>query len=423
MRQVREDVRSTRTPAISLVQAALRRPRLLTCAIIFAIVLLVLDTNQGYQEALYIPTIISSTGQVDRMGRASTRPAAASANARPGVVLSNATFGVRSVGVFHVFRKPPWGGGNQFLMALVGEYRRRGIKVVENIIEDGVDLYMANAVTFKTEPFREAARKRPKRKGGGGSIKLVHRLDGPYYSSRYAKDPRVEASDPWRAKEDDRVFDINKEFACATIFQSRWSYEMNLALGYSPVTPMRIIPNAVDPKIFHAAGRATWDEHGRRTRLLSSSWADNMRKGFATFQWLDENLDFTVYDYTFLGNVPEGFSFRNLRVVPPVTSEELAPELRQHDIYLATSFLEPCSNALLEALASGMPVVYQDGSGHGELVKDAGLSYKDPAEIPSLLARIRADYRNFQARIDIMSINQVADAYLEVYSTCFSSTA
>ena len=38
------------------------------------------------------------------------------------------TFGIKTVGVFHDFKKPPWGGGNQFLMALVKEFRRRKIK-------------------------------------------------------------------------------------------------------------------------------------------------------------------------------------------------------------------------------------------------------------------------------------------------------
>jgi hypothetical protein len=67
---------------------------------------------------------------------------------------------------------------------------------------------------------------------------LVHRLDGPYYCSRFGKDPRMDAKvDPWRAREDDRVYEINTEFACATIFQSKWSYAMNLMLGYSQVSP------------------------------------------------------------------------------------------------------------------------------------------------------------------------------------------
>ena len=144
----------------------------------------------------------------------------------PPHVTSDKTFGVKSIGIFHVFRKPPWGGGNQFLMALVKEFRRRKIKVVENAIVPGVKIYMANAVTFKVDPFREAFQK------SGKKLKLVHRLDGPYYSARYNKDPRKEASLPYRAREDDRVYWINNEFACASIFQSKWSYDMNKMLGY-----------------------------------------------------------------------------------------------------------------------------------------------------------------------------------------------
>ena len=82
----------------------------------------------------------------------------------------------------------------------------------------------------------------------------------------------------------------------------------------------------------------------------------NMRpcgKGFKTFKWLDENLDFERYSMTFMGNIPDDITFRNIQHQPPVTSEKLAPVLKQHDVYLAASYLEPCSNALVEALASG----------------------------------------------------------------------
>jgi hypothetical protein len=40
---------------------------------------------------------------------------------------------------------------------------------------------------------------------------------------------------------------------------------------------------------------------------------------------------------------------------------------------LAASSLEPCSNALLEALNSGLPTIFLDGSGHNELVRETRL--------------------------------------------------
>jgi glycosyltransferase involved in cell wall biosynthesis len=331
----------------------------------------------------------------------------------PPHVTSDKTFGVKSIGIFHVFRKPPWGGGNQFLMALVKEFRRRKIKVVENAIVPGVKIYMANAVTFKVDPFREAFQK------SGKKLKLVHRLDGPYYSARYNKDPRKEASLPYRAREDDRVYWINNEFACASIFQSKWSYDMNKMLGYDPKGYLQIVNNAVDDTIFHNRGRQPFSRL-RKTKIMASSWSSGERKGFKTFKWLDDNLDFTKYEFFFSGNIPDGMVFKNIKTLPPVTSEKLAPMLREHDIFLAASYLEPCSNALVEALASGMPTVYQSGSGHAELVKAGGRSYRRPEQIPAMLDEVVLRFEEYQNNIRVTTVSEAADAYLQVYAACLS---
>jgi hypothetical protein len=58
-------------------------------------------------------------------------------------------------------------------------------------------------------------------------------------------------------------------------------------------------------------------------------------KGFKTFKWLDENLDFERYSMTFMGNIPDDITFVNIQHQPPVTSEKLAPVLKHHDVYLA----------------------------------------------------------------------------------------
>lgn len=51
----------------------------------------------------------------------------------------------------------------------------------------------------------------------------MHRLDGPYYASRYGLDPALfdKAKGDKNFKEDEGVYAINKEFACASIFQSK----------------------------------------------------------------------------------------------------------------------------------------------------------------------------------------------------------
>jgi len=361
---------------------------------------LIKDVGAGRASPLRIPGIFSSQSGVSVPRKA------------PNTTLT-------SVGFFHTFRKPPWGGGNQFLMALAGEMRARGITVLDNKIEaDKTKVYMANAITFKTDPFK-AAMKKSKNK-----LKLVHRLDGPYYAARYEKDPRTHAHEKLRYKEDDKVYEINNQFACASIYQSKWSLDMNLLLGYKPKEPVTIIPNAVDANIFHSEDRRPWDPN-RKTKIISTSWSDGLRKGFKHFEWLDKNLDFDRFEYTFLGNLPKDkttgkvlFSFKNIKVLPPVGSEKLAPILRDHDIYIAASALEPCSNALLEALSSGLPTIYLKGSGHDELVKEAGIGYTTPDEIPAHLDEMVSQYEDYQSKIHVLTIEEVTDKYLQVYEHC-----
>lgn len=305
-----------------------------------------------------------------------------------------------SVGLFHKFHKPPWGGGNQFLMALTKELRSQG-KVVNEVSEarDDIGVYLGNAITFKFERVLQQSKTK--------KIMMIHRVDGPYYSARYAKDPRLHRHEPWRAGEDEQVWKLNSQLACATIFQSKWSYDMNILLGYKVKEPYYIIPNGVDESIFNANNRVSWSAN-RKTRLISSAWAANERKGYKTHKWLDEHLDYTKYEYLFIGNVVNDLTFSNITVQKPTGSKELGAILRSMDIYIAASFLEPCSNALLEALACGLPVVFQKGSGHDDLVKEGGIGYDSPEEIPVLLDTITKNYNEYQSKIKVESMKEIS---------------
>jgi hypothetical protein len=64
-----------------------------------------------------------------------------------------------------------------------------------------------------------------------------------------------------------RYSSVNNEFACASIFQSQWSYDMNLMLGYKATDPYRIVNNAVDEAIFNKQGRVPFDR-ARKVRIV-----------------------------------------------------------------------------------------------------------------------------------------------------------
>ena len=292
--------------------------------------------------------------------------------------------------LFHEFAPPPSGGGHQFLRALVGELESRGLAVELNRISGGTPACLFNSFNFDFARLRRFATR---------GARMVHRVDGPIGVYRGFDDGT-----------DERIAAVNAELAEATILQSRFSLEKHRELGYELRDPV-VIPNAVDPAIFHPPLRRE-PLVGRKVRLVTTSWSDNPRKGGESLVWLDRNLDHARYELTFAGRPPA--AFEHVRVVGPLDSHALAELLRTQDVYLAPSRDDPCSNALLEALACGLPAVYRASGGHPELVGEAGLPFREDEELGEALERLVTELDARREAIELHPIAWVADRYLEI---------
>jgi glycosyltransferase involved in cell wall biosynthesis len=298
--------------------------------------------------------------------------------------------GRSDVSVFHEFHPPPYGGGNQFLLALVRELRGRGLAVETNQLSGGTPACLYNSFNFDFGRLRRFAR---------DGVRMVHRVDGPVGVYRGFDDGTDRA-----------IARINSELADATIFQSEYSLGKHRELGLDLANPV-VIRNAVDSSIFHPP-TVREPLAGRRVRVISSSWSDNPRKGADILAWFDRYLDFESFEVTFAGRTQ--VRFERIRVVGPLPSEALADLLRSHDVYLATSRDDPCSNALLEALACGLPAAFLRSGGHPELVGDAGIGFDEPDELPGALAMLVDELDERRAAIRVPALADVADRYLEV---------
>ena len=297
--------------------------------------------------------------------------------------------GRSDVAVFHEFHPPPYGGGNQFLLALVRELERRGLEIEVNRLSGGTRRCLYNSFNFDFRRLRRFAR---------DGVRMVHRVDGPIGVYRGFDDGT-----------DRRIARINDELADATILQSQYSLDKHRELGIELRNPV-VITNSVDPAIFHPP-RTQEPLSGRRVRVITSSWSDNPRKGAEVLAWLDRNLDFDEFEVTFAGRTQA--AFERIEVVGPVPSDALAALLRGHDVYLAASRDDPCSNALLEGLACGLPAAFLRSGGHPELVGEAGIGFDDAEELPGVLARLRDELEERRAAIRVPALADVTDRYLE----------
>lgn len=284
----------------------------------------------------------------------------------------------------------PTGGGNQFLKALRKAFIKKSV-YVDDPYE--ADIVIFNSFNFLVDKLFFKLLDLKKK----GKI-LVHRVDGPISLYR-GKDLEL----------DKIIYGINNQIADATVFQSNWSKNANYSLGMKKKDYEAVIINAPDGDIFNTNNRIDFSKD-RRIRLVSASWSSNINKGFDTYKWLDENLDFDKYEYTFIGNSP--FKFKNIKHIPPLNSLELAKELKSSDIYITASKKDPCSNSLIESLHCALPSVVLNDGGHPEIIGKGGEVFNNKEEIPLLLSKITDNYSKYQKSISVKSIEIVADEYI-----------
>ena len=286
----------------------------------------------------------------------------------------------------------PHGGGNQFLKALRSQLEALGF-YSEHL--EQADVVLLNSFhrgqEHQVKTVMRAKQRNP-------NLLVIHRLDGPFHSVR-----------GFSGYADHAIAELNLLVADGTVFQSQWSKKECLNQGLREPLESRIITNAPQHGLF------SWSRGEKvvtgKGRLVSTSWSSNKNKGFDVYSWLDNNLDWTKYEMTFFGNTP--VDFKNIQVREPLSTPEVARELRLYDLFVAPSRNEPCSNAIIEALHSGLPVIGFNGGGTPELVGDGGVLFDSPSEIPSAITSILDNIDGYRGAIKAPPISEIAQQYLD----------
>ena len=260
-----------------------------------------------------------------------------------------------------------WGGGNQFLKNL-----RDKLLKMQQICNDpkDADIILFNSHHNLIETLFYKIRYPYK--------KFVHRIDGPISSYRGEKEKKL----------DKLIYLFNSKISNGTIFLSKWSKEENIKKGYF-ANNNQVIYNAPDNKIFKEK-KYSLDVQNRKIKIIASSWSENLLKGFDIFKYLDENLDFNKYQMTFVGN--SKIQFKNIKMVKPVKSDLLYSYIESSDVFIFASKIESCSNLLMEAMATGIPVLVVDGTSNNEIFNSNGYIFKDKTDVINKLEKLVDNY-------------------------------
>jgi len=300
-------------------------------------------------------------------------------------------FEKNDISIYHNFMPPPNGGGNQFLSALRLEFESRGLRVENNKISKTTKLCIINSYNFDFYRLKRFSK---------SNCFIVHRVDGPLSVYRNTG-----------IENDAYINSINRKYANVTAFQSSYSMEKHRELGMSFNNP-QIINNAVDPSVFNMDNKSSFNKE--KIRIISTSWSDNMNKGFDIYKWVGENINWKKYEYTFIGRTP--IDLGQIIVKPPTSSNLVAQQLKLNDIYIMASKYESCPNSVIEALACGLPVVYLDSGATAEIVKNGGVGFRKKEEIIDTINLVVDNYRYYQLQIKTRSISEISDMYLKYYT-------
>lgn len=299
----------------------------------------------------------------------------------------------KRIHIDYVFRNEPYGGANQFLKNLKNYLIK--METYTEIPEEA-DIILLNHNVF-SKRAQNAKETNP-------DITIVHRVDGPV--SKHRKNAKVL---------DKHSFYLDKLICDATIFQSEWTKISCIELGYQGLLS-GVIHNAPDPTKFIKKNQVR-SAQNEKIKLVTTSWSANWNKGFDYMQYLDETLDYSKYEYTFVGRSP--IAFNNIIVKEPMDTDTLSEELKKHDIYIALSKNESCSNSLIEAINCGLVVVARDSGCYRELVSEGGVIFKDKSQMISFIDKVANNLEYYFKKLPFYCIDDIGKAYYDfmVYSS------
>jgi glycosyltransferase involved in cell wall biosynthesis len=279
----------------------------------------------------------------------------------------------------------PAGGGNNFLRYLSQELQNQGI-FTEKIKEADIILVNSHHHVLRNLMFRILYPKKL----------FIHRLDGKLSLHR--------ASNKW----DSLVTIQNKYVSDATIYQSNWAKQ----IWKNDINPLlySVINNQADTKIFKLKSN---EKPSERLVIAYYSFSQNKNKGIEYLTWLKEHQNELNIELRVIGSSP--FLGRQINS-KKLSQQEIANELKFCDVFFFPSKDDACSNAVLEALAIGLPILALDSGGNSEIVKNAGIIFRKIEEIPDAIDTLRKNYKNFSLNTKILvSETQSIEEYISFF--------
>ena len=283
-----------------------------------------------------------------------------------------------SIGAF--IKEGPWGGGNLFFKNLKEHLEGNGHHVINHLFDHDIDLILLTDPRKKSESSSYTDKEILKyKKYINPNVKVVHRIN--------------ECDERKDTKGLNQFLFKANECSDATVFVSNWIKDLYENHGFNTSNP-HVIMSGSNAKIFNFNNKNVWNKN-EKIKIITHHWSDNWNKGFDIYQRLDSLLNEPKYsenfEFVYIGNIPNNFSFQNTKVIDPLAGPPLAEELRKCDLYLTASRNEPSGNHHIEGALCGLPILYINSGALPEYCNGYGIGF-DVENFETKLFEIKDSY-------------------------------
>jgi hypothetical protein len=185
--------------------------------------------------------------------------------------------------------------------------------------------------------------------------------------------------------------------ADASVFVGKWLMDLKVTNKFSFHDLDKIIRNGANKSIYNNDNFKPWIGNGP-LKLVTHHWSGNRMKGFDIYEQLDSLLgqkEFsTNFSFTYIGNLPKNFVFKNSVHVQPLYDASLAMKIKEHHGYVTASINEPGGNHQNEAAACGLPLLYRRSGCLPEYCEGYGVLF-DENNFENKLIEFRNTYSDF----------------------------
>lgn len=217
------------------------------------------------------------------------------------------------------------------------------------------------------------------------------------------------------------LFDLSRltkdfaDYVSGVICVSRKNMEESVSLGLTSAEKCVVLPNATDRSLFRKMDKAQCrSELGvpQNAYVVAFVGAFCERKGVRRLSAAIDRIKALPVHSFFIGNGEEMPSCGNILFVGPLPHERIPVYLNAADVFVLPTLHEGCCNAVVEALACGLPVISSDLPFNWDVLNKDNSIMVDPTDVEAIAEAIvalsDAEKRRLYADHALASVDDVS---------------